>query len=74
MQPKTILSVLSIAIAASARPSPQSTTPSCSPTQVLACCDGIATNGTGLGCIFSSIFPLFGYVFNELQLTELTSF
>lgn len=54
MQPKTMLSVLSIAIAASARPSPQTSTSSCTANQQEGCCSSIAANGTGLGCIFSS--------------------
>ena len=60
MQTKTLLGLLSVAIAASARPNlvPRSTSaaPSCGSTQTLACCDSITTNGTGLGCIFSSEF------------------
>ncbi|KAL9134208.1 MAG: hypothetical protein Q9175_004613 [Cornicularia normoerica] len=57
MQFKTVLSVLSIAIAASALPNPvpQSTTQSCSSPNVEACCDSFATNGTGVGCIFSTL-------------------
>lgn len=58
MQPKTMLSVLSIAIAASARPSPQTSTSSCTANQQEGCCSSIAANGTGFGCIFSTLNPL----------------
>lgn len=60
MQSKTLLSVLSVAIAASARPNPVplphplASASSCGAPQVAACCNSVTTNGTGLGCIFSS--------------------
>ena len=56
MQAKTIISVLAIAIGASTLPTTETQGPTCSANQVLACCNSIAGNGTGLGCLYSSKF------------------
>ena len=53
MQFTTILSVLSMAMAASALPNP-TTSPSCNAGQVVACCDSIDSKSVGINCLASS--------------------
>lgn len=55
MQYTTILSVLSMAVAASALPNPTNGS-SCDAGSVVACCDSIDNKGVGINCLASSTF------------------